>query len=377
MEKGAKNVSGNALHIDVAHTSQYPSIISPVSPAPESLDQRLLSENIRMFLEKHKSQNVPTPSPDEIKIIRENKSASTLKRCLAEYRKYADAWRKKSGEKKYEEICGVLEGAIAAGKTTFAAVLAESLEKMGHSVRHHDEKVPAKSLQKYYALLKTHTEDHIPIAAQIQFYIMANRISQFAESTLPSSTVHLQDRFFGDMHFMMSNIRDGISNDEEIETYVSLWSGVCAALPPPQFVLVLEPDANTVVANNRARMENLRETSTKILSVLFCGETSHGDKVNDVERMFPKIVKNWKLEKTPGTGEWENFVLHAIELRDRNGENTLNSEWLKRHAEEYLGTLRVVEDALGDIIQFVHVPYTAPVFPNVDNVIRQINALKK
>ncbi len=403
------------LTIDVTPEEKTPNppVVTPVSPAPESIDKLRIEEMIKKFLQSRPTNPLSeTMNLLDTKHLREGKAKQFLTKNLAEFVKYAEkwAWRRSCFKQTHgaHEIRGVFEGAIAAGKTTFARVFAKFLRNANckmtkkHpslpkgklplvNVSQHEERVPPKSLKKYYAKLTAMDRDHpkhIEEAAQIQFYIMANRIAQFADfgTYAAGADLHLQDRLFGDMHFMMCNIRDGIVSDEEIETYIPLWSGPCAALPPPDFVVVLEPLGDSVVQNNKLRMEGLRATATKILGILSDGLADPSEIDNSPRGLqvckkvldeFPGVAYTWECAgvnlKEP---KWSEFFQLAIEMRERNGEGMLDAEWLRKHSADYLETMREVEKAIGHLVQFVHVPYSTPTFPDVAEVARKIVALE-
>lgn len=137
---GAVSGGATALRIET-NALKHPSIISPVSPGPNEIDQKILEEEIRIFLEHSalnaKMQETRTPSPSEIVDANKTKANTMLRGTVTEYRKYAMVWMEKNKHTKSTEISGVMEGAIAAGKTTFAEILAKALCEMfrGWNVR--------------------------------------------------------------------------------------------------------------------------------------------------------------------------------------------------------------------------------------------------
>jgi len=383
---GKEKLSVETQHL--TNEQQMTNVVSPVSPAPEYIDQLRLEAAITKFRTRKQQPEEPVlaNSPPEEKAMRDRKARAFVRQCMAMYLENAQKWKSVNPETK--EIRGVFEGAIAAGKTTFSKAIAKHLERTIPNVKVnlHEEKVPPKSLKVYYqkrAEMDPLRPIHIPEAAQIQFYIMANRIAQFAQFSADKDkkSIHLQDRLFGDIHFMACNIRDGIVNDEEIETYLPLWYGVCAALPLPDFVVILEPPGDTIVQNNRTRMENLRTTATKMLGILCDGsmdpvaEFEHSFEgkqlAMEVSGQFSGITSGWNVGC-----DWMAMFGHVIELRERNGEGSLSADWLRKHAEDYLETMRIVESHLKDHVQFVHVTYEAPKFPVVSEVIDRLKCLK-
>ena len=146
----------------------------------------------------------------------------------------------------------ILEGNIGVGKSTFSAILAEELQKLGCNAEYLPE--PDESTNPFLADYYAHPKE---TAYKMQLHLLHQRFksTQYAQTAaLDGRGWYILDRsYYGDICFARVQVRDGFFTRDELLSYLDAHRNMRRFIEPPSAAVFLMASPNVCAARIRKR----------------------------------------------------------------------------------------------------------------------------